>query len=78
MFVTLSNRAPGGFFTFIHYQRQTCAHFGSLFIGSDIDGRQMRGRGTFLNVIIWMLSLKLLLHTKLPALGLSDPPINTA
>ncbi|KAF9644600.1 tRNA guanosine-2'-O-methyltransferase [Thelephora ganbajun] len=24
----------------------TCAHFGSLFIGSDIDGRQMRGKST--------------------------------
>lgn len=25
---------------------QTCAHFGALMFGSDIDGRQMRGKGS--------------------------------
>jgi len=29
----------------------TCAHFGSLFIGSDIDGRQMRGKDSSSGII---------------------------
>lgn len=59
------------------HARQTCAYFGSLFIGSDIDGRQMRGKGTFFDIILCINVLKLLLRTKIPALGSFDPPINT-
>ena len=29
----------------------TCAHWGSMVVGSDIDGRQMRGKGEFYSIL---------------------------
>jgi len=77
MSVNLSKLIFGEFLTQSPAE-QTCAHFGSLFIGSDIDGRQMRGKGIFLGMMICVDVLMLLLRMKIPALGSFDPPINTA
>ena len=57
---------------------QTCAHFGSLFVGSDIDGRQMRGKGTFLGMMDCMDLLMLFVRTQIPALGSFDLLVSTA
>jgi len=52
MSVILSNSALGESVPLSHYAGQTCAHFGSLFVGSDIDGRQMRGKGALIDLIL--------------------------
>jgi hypothetical protein len=78
MSVNLFKSIFGEFLTPNYHAGQTCAHFGSLFVGSDIDGRQMRGKGTFLDVVLYTDVLMLLLRTKIPALGSFDPPTNTA
>jgi len=78
MSVILSSSVPGESVPLNRYAGQTCAHFGSLFIGSDIDGRQMRGKGKFLDIMLHTSVLKLLLRIKIPAPGSFDPPINTA
>jgi hypothetical protein len=76
-FVILLNPALGEIITFIRYPGQTCAHFGSLFIGSDIDGRQMRGKGALSEMAFQMCILKAPLYAKTPVLGSFGPPINT-
>ena len=78
MSVNLPKSVLGEFLPLSHHAEQTCAHFGSLFVGSDIDGRQMRGKGTLLDVIPRMSVLKLILHMKILAPGSFDPPTNTA
>jgi len=45
MSVNLSKSIFAEILTLNRRAGQTCAHFGSLFVGSDIDGRQMRGKG---------------------------------
>ena len=52
MSVILSNSALGESVPLSRYAGQTCAHFGSLFVGSDIDGRQMRGKGALIDPIL--------------------------
>lgn len=78
MSVNFCSSIPGEFFPLNHCAEQTCAHFGSLFIGSDIDGRQMRGKGTLLGAVLYASVLKLLLRAKMPAPVFFDLPISTA
>jgi len=52
MFVILSSSVLGESVPLNRHAGQTCAHFGSLFIGSDIDGRQMRGKGKNFDVTL--------------------------
>jgi tRNA (guanine10-N2)-methyltransferase len=43
---TSSHPCPSNLINIISfYAKQTTAHFGALVFGSDIDGRQMRGKG---------------------------------